>query len=184
MAPHKQKLKFEKKVINIKEKFGKFDDLWSPKIISVMNDYEFKLVKVKDDFVWHKHDETDEVFIVMEGRLFIEFEEETAELNAGEMIVVPKRGKTPSVRQKTLQKLCLLKKVALLILGTIHLISQQAIKIGYNLSMRGVGIGFAYLMVYPHPSKSLLFYGVLGLFLPQITHFLDFLAKNFYMKTF
>ena len=84
------KVKNLKKVINIKEKFGKFDDLWSPKIISVMNDYEFKLVKVKDDFVWHKHDETDEVFIVMEGRLFIEFEEETAELNAGEMIVVPK----------------------------------------------------------------------------------------------
>jgi len=79
-----------KKTINLKEKFDKFDDLWSPKIISQMNDYEFKLVKVKDDFVWHKHDETDEVFIVIEGTLFIEFEEETAELNAGEMIVVPK----------------------------------------------------------------------------------------------
>tara|TARA_Y100000816_G_C26084294_1_gene571926 strand:- start:417 stop:779 length:363 start_codon:yes stop_codon:yes gene_type:complete len=79
-----------KKIINLKEKFGKFDDLWSPKIISQMNDYEFKLVKVKDDFVWHKHEETDEVFIVIEGTLFIEFEEETAELNAGEMLVVPK----------------------------------------------------------------------------------------------
>ena len=79
-----------KKVINIKEKFGKIDDLWSPKIISVMNDYEFKLVKVKDDFVWHKHDETDEVFIVMEGKIFIEFEDEVVEINEGEMIVVPK----------------------------------------------------------------------------------------------
>ena len=98
-----------KKVINIKEKFGKFDDLWSPKIISVMNDYEFKLVKVKDDFVWHKHDETDEVFIVMEGRLFIEFEEETAELNAGEMIVVPK-GVKHRPYKRPYKRLCLLKK--------------------------------------------------------------------------
>ena len=55
-----------------------------------MNDYEFKLVKVKDDFVWHKHDETDEVFIVMEGKIFIEFEDEVVEINEGEMIVVPK----------------------------------------------------------------------------------------------
>ena len=74
-----------------------------------MNDYEFKLVKVKDDFVWHKHDETDEVFIVMEGRLFIEFEEETAELNAGEMIVVPK-GVKHRPYAKDLTKIMLVEK--------------------------------------------------------------------------
>ena len=78
-----------KKVINFKEKFNQFDELWSPKIISEMNNYEFKLVKVKDDFVWHKHDDTDEVFIVIEGKLYIELLEETVEIEAGEMYVVP-----------------------------------------------------------------------------------------------
>ena len=50
----------------------------------------FKLVKIKDDFIWHQHDDTDEVFIVLEGKIFIEFEDETMEINEGEMIVVPK----------------------------------------------------------------------------------------------
>ena len=55
-----------------------------------MNDYQFKHVKIEKDFIWHKHDETDEVFIVMEGKIFIEFEDEVVEINEGEMIVVPK----------------------------------------------------------------------------------------------
>ena len=55
-----------------------------------MNDYQFKLVKIKNDFVWHKHDDTDEVFIVVEGKIHIEFEDKTIEINEGEMIVVPK----------------------------------------------------------------------------------------------
>jgi mannose-6-phosphate isomerase-like protein (cupin superfamily) len=76
--------------INLKSKFSKFNDRWSPKIIAEMNDYQFKLVKIKNDFVWHKHDDTDEVFIVVEGKIHIEFEEKTIEINEGEMIVVPK----------------------------------------------------------------------------------------------
>ena len=78
------------KKINFKSKFSKFTDQWSPKVIAEMNDYQFKLVKIKDDFIWHKHDDTDEVFIVMEGQIFIEFENETVEINEGEMIVIPK----------------------------------------------------------------------------------------------
>jgi mannose-6-phosphate isomerase-like protein (cupin superfamily) len=78
------------KKINLKSKFNKFNDRWSPKIIAEMNDYQFKLVKIKNDFVWHKHDDTDEVFIVVEGKIHIEFEEKTIEINEGEMIVVPK----------------------------------------------------------------------------------------------
>ena len=77
------------KKINFKSKFSKFTDQWSPKVIAEMNEYQFKLVKIKDDFIWHKHDDTDEVFIVMEGQIFIEFENETVEINEGEMIVVP-----------------------------------------------------------------------------------------------
>ena len=55
-----------------------------------MNDYQFKLVKIKGDFVWHDHADTDEVFIVLEGKMAIEFEDETVELNEGDMYVVPK----------------------------------------------------------------------------------------------
>lgn len=78
------------KKINLKSKFNKFNDRWSPKVIAEMNDYQFKLVKIKNDFVWHKHDDTDEVFIVVKGTIHIKFEDKTIEVNEGEMIVVPK----------------------------------------------------------------------------------------------
>ncbi len=76
--------------INLKEKLTKFSDLWSPKVIAEMNDYQFKLVKIKGDFIWHNHDDTDEVFIVVEGKMEIEFDDGTVELAEGEMYVVPK----------------------------------------------------------------------------------------------
>ena len=76
--------------INLKSKFDKFHEHWSPKIIAEMNDYQFKLVKIKNEFIWHQHEHTDEVFIVIEGKIGIEFENETIEINEGEMIVIPK----------------------------------------------------------------------------------------------
>ncbi|MAH08814.1 MAG: cupin, partial [Euryarchaeota archaeon] len=76
--------------INFQDKFAKFSEHWTPKVIAEMNDYQFKLAKVKGEFVWHNHSDTDEVFIVIKGCLKIEFAEETIELNAGEMYVVPK----------------------------------------------------------------------------------------------
>ncbi len=78
------------KKINLQNKFNKFNDQWSPKVIEEMNDYQFKLVKIESDFTWHKHDDTDETFFVIEGKIGIEFEDGTIELSAGEMIVVPK----------------------------------------------------------------------------------------------
>ena len=78
------------KKINLLSKYKKFNDLWSPKVIAEMNEYQFKLAKIKDDFIWHQHSDTDEVFIVIEGTINIEFEDETVKLDAGEMIVVPK----------------------------------------------------------------------------------------------
>jgi len=76
--------------VNIKEKLSKFSDLWSPKIIAEMNDYQFKLVKIVGEFVWHNHEDTDEVFIVIDGNMRIEFEDDTVELTEGDMYVVPK----------------------------------------------------------------------------------------------
>ena len=78
------------KKINLKSKFQKFTDQWSPKVIEEMNDYQFKLVKIKGQFTWHEHKDTDEVFIVIEGSMGIEFNDRTVELNDGEMIVVNK----------------------------------------------------------------------------------------------
>lgn len=76
--------------INLQDKFSKFDKHWSPRVIAEMNDYQFKLVKVEGEFVWHDHPETDEVFLVIEGSLDIEFRDGKVTLNAGEMVVVPR----------------------------------------------------------------------------------------------
>ena len=80
----------ELKPINFEEKLAKFTDHWSPKIIAQMNDYHFKLVKLQGDFVWHSHDATDEVFIVLDGEMIMEFREGKVDLKSGELIVVPK----------------------------------------------------------------------------------------------
>ncbi len=79
-----------KKVINFAEKFSLFNEHWSPKVIAEMNDYQFKLVKVQGDFVFHDHPDTDETFIVLEGTLRIDFNDGQVTLNEGEMYVVPK----------------------------------------------------------------------------------------------
>ena len=76
--------------INFKEKLATFSDQWSPKIIAQMNDNHFKLVKFEGDFVWHRHDDTDEVFIVLAGTMRIDFRDDSVELEPGEMLVVPK----------------------------------------------------------------------------------------------
>ena len=78
------------KKINLEDKLSKFSEHWSPKVIAEMNDYQFKLVRIEGEFVWHDHPDTDEVFIVIEGTMQIEFEDRTIELREGEMLVVPK----------------------------------------------------------------------------------------------
>ena len=76
--------------INLKSKFELFSEYWSPKVIAEMNDYQFKVMKINGKFIWHEHKDTDEVFIVIEGSMGIEFKNRTVELNRGEMIVVQK----------------------------------------------------------------------------------------------
>jgi mannose-6-phosphate isomerase-like protein (cupin superfamily) len=76
--------------INLKEKLAQFSDHWSPKIIAQMNDYHFKLVKFQGDFIWHRHDDTDEVFMVLDGKMSIDFQDGKVELKRGELFVVPK----------------------------------------------------------------------------------------------
>jgi mannose-6-phosphate isomerase-like protein (cupin superfamily) len=75
--------------INFRAKLAKFSDHWSPKVVAEMNDYQFKLVKLQGDFVWHDHKDTDEVFIVLDGEMQIEFRDGVTRVAAGEMFVVP-----------------------------------------------------------------------------------------------
>jgi mannose-6-phosphate isomerase-like protein (cupin superfamily) len=80
----------ERRAINLREKFGLFEEQWSPRVIAEMNDYQFKLVKLEGDFVWHSHAETDETFLVVEGELRIDFRDRAVTIGPGEMFVVPK----------------------------------------------------------------------------------------------
>jgi len=76
--------------INFKQKFSLFSEQWQPKVVAEMNDYQFKVVKLKGDFIWHDHTDTDETFIVIDGSLRIDFRNGAVTLRAGEMFVVPK----------------------------------------------------------------------------------------------
>lgn len=76
--------------INLQEKFSKFNDLWSPKIIGELNGQHVKLAKVKGEFVWHDHAGEDEMFLIIKGQLKIEFRDRTEVLNEGEMLIVPR----------------------------------------------------------------------------------------------
>ena len=76
--------------INFAEKLAKFSEYWSPRVVAEMNDYQFKLVKVQGEFVWHTHDDTDETFVVLDGELEIAFRDGSVFLRAGEMYVVSK----------------------------------------------------------------------------------------------
>jgi mannose-6-phosphate isomerase-like protein (cupin superfamily) len=78
------------KAINFAEKISKIGDLWQPRVIAEMNDYQFKLVRIEGDFIWHDHPETDETFIVLSGRMRIDFRHGAVVIGPGEMAVVPK----------------------------------------------------------------------------------------------
>ncbi|HET8942952.1 MAG TPA: cupin domain-containing protein [Rudaea sp.] len=76
--------------INLRDKFERFHDLWVPRVVARMNDYQLKLARIRGEFVWHSHAETDEVFIVIDGEMAIDFRDGSVDLRAGELFVVPK----------------------------------------------------------------------------------------------
>ena len=76
--------------INIKEKFSLFAEHWSPKIVGELNGQQVKLAKLKGEFVWHQHENEDELFMVVKGSLTIEFRDKAVAINENEFIIVPK----------------------------------------------------------------------------------------------
>ncbi len=81
----------EIKKVNIMDKFSLFDEKWTPKIVGELNDQYVKLCKLKDNFIWHSHENEDELFLVFKGTLYIDFRDnKSIEINEGEMLIVPK----------------------------------------------------------------------------------------------
>jgi mannose-6-phosphate isomerase-like protein (cupin superfamily) len=76
--------------INLSEKLSTFNEHWSPRTVGTFNDHDLMVVKVKGEFVWHTHADTDDFFLVLKGTLKIEMRDRTVTLNVGEMYVVPK----------------------------------------------------------------------------------------------
>jgi mannose-6-phosphate isomerase-like protein (cupin superfamily) len=81
--------------INLAQKFAKFNDYYSPKVVGELNDFQVKLVKLKGDFIWHHHDREDELFLVVRGELRMKLRKETGEeyeeiIRPGEFIIVPR----------------------------------------------------------------------------------------------
>src|SRR5262252_4243593 len=76
--------------INFADKFSKIPEQWKPRVITELNDYQFKLVKLQGEFVWHVHADTDEAFLVLAGEMEIGFRNRSVTLRAGELFVVPK----------------------------------------------------------------------------------------------
>jgi mannose-6-phosphate isomerase-like protein (cupin superfamily) len=76
--------------VNLEQKLGLLGELWSPGIVGYLNDYKLIVVKVQGEFVWHKHDETDDFFLVLSGHLTIQLRDRNVELDPGELFVVPR----------------------------------------------------------------------------------------------
>lgn len=76
--------------VNLKEKFALFSDHWSPKIVGELNGQHVKLVKVKGEFIWHRHDDEDELFFVVRGSFTMEYRNRTVEVKENEFIIVPR----------------------------------------------------------------------------------------------
>jgi mannose-6-phosphate isomerase-like protein (cupin superfamily) len=78
------------KKINLSEKLATFSDYFSPRTVAQLNEYDVMVVKLKGEFIWHKHDETDDFFLVLKGKLDIQLRDRTVSLEPGEMFIVPK----------------------------------------------------------------------------------------------
>lgn len=76
--------------VNLQQKFSIFSEHWSPKIVGELNGQHVKLAKLKGEFVWHKHDEEDELFFVVKGSLKMEYRDRTIEVNKNEFLIVPR----------------------------------------------------------------------------------------------
>jgi mannose-6-phosphate isomerase-like protein (cupin superfamily) len=105
--------------VNLADKFAGFSDHWSPKLVGQVNDFAVKLVKLEGAFVWHQHDDTDEMFLVVAGRLCIRLRDRDIDLEAGEFFIVPRGVEHLPVAEDECQVL-LFEPTATLNTGNVH----------------------------------------------------------------
>jgi len=101
-------------VININEKLSELKELWSPKIIGEIHDFQFKVVKIAGDFIWHEHQGADKVFIVLEGEMFIAFRDGQVKISKGEMFIVPRGAEQMPFAEKECHIMLVEPKVAVM----------------------------------------------------------------------
>ncbi len=92
--------------INLDEKFSLFEEHWRPKVIAALNGHEVKLIKVKGQFPWHRHESEDEFFMVWKGRFRVEFRDSVVEMGPGECVVVPRGLEHRTCADEEAQVLC------------------------------------------------------------------------------
>lgn len=94
--------------VNLSEQLTRFDDTWAPKIVARYNDNEVRLVKTEGEWVWHKHDETDELFLILEGEFDMDFRDGTVTVRPGELLIVPRGTEHRPAARRGLVKLLLI----------------------------------------------------------------------------
>ena len=94
--------------INLNEKLDAFSEHWAPKIVARYNDNEVRLVKTEGEWVWHQHDETDELFIILEGEFDMDFRDRTITVGPGELLIVPRGTEHRPAARRGLVKLLLI----------------------------------------------------------------------------
>ncbi len=105
--------------VNLAEKFARFSEQWKPKIVGEVNDFQVKLVKVKGEFVWHHHDNEDELFLVVKGTLRMRLRDREVEVREGEFIVIPRGVEHLPVADEEVH-LVLLEPATTLNTGNVH----------------------------------------------------------------
>ena len=80
----------ERQSINLDDKFRLLTERWQPRVVAELNDYQFKIARIKGEFIWHDHQDTDEAFFVLEGNLRIDFPDGSVDVGPGELFVVPR----------------------------------------------------------------------------------------------
>jgi mannose-6-phosphate isomerase-like protein (cupin superfamily) len=99
--------------VNLGQKFGLFDEHWRPKIVGELNDSHVKLAKLKGEFIWHKHENEDELFLVIKGRLVIRLRERDLTIGEGEFVIIPKGVEHLPVAEEEVQVLLIEPKTTL-----------------------------------------------------------------------
>src|SRR3954449_2286117 len=90
VCPTEVERRMSSQAINLRDKLSMFTEHWSPRVVAELNNYQFKLVKLAGEFVWHQHADTDEAFLVIKGEMEISFRDRSVTVRAGELFVVPK----------------------------------------------------------------------------------------------